>query len=92
MDWFRFETRSSNPYTYGDRTFTVHSWVLQILAPWGGGLIWNYPTAVTVRSTNADADSSIETRIPIVDPTRLAQLTLLAFSLLGAILFWRKKS
>ena len=89
MDWFQFETRSSSPYTFGDRMLTVHSQVLQILTPFGG-LIWNFPIAVTLRSA-ADETGS-EERFPIIDVTRLAQIGLFGLALVSLILFWRKRS
>lgn len=88
MDWFQFETRSSRSLAFGDRFLTVHSWVLQILTP-GGGLIWNYPVAVTVRTSDGEVER--EERLPIIDPTRLAQVALVGLSLAAAILMWRKK-
>lgn len=48
-----------------------------------GGLIWNRPSAVLVRTTEG-ADAVL----PIQDVTRRAQIALLGLGLAGALLVW----
>lgn len=87
MEWFQFETTTSSPYTHAGQQFRVHSWVLRILFPGMGGMIWNYPVAMTIRTGEDN-----EKRIPILDTTRLAQIALLGISLLGIILLGSKRT
>ena len=53
-----------------------------------GGLIWNRPTAVVVRSSNGQ-----ETTFPIVDVTRIAMVALIGLGLATVLvsMFMRRK-
>ena len=51
-----------------------------------GGLVWSRPSAVLIRTRDDE-----EQVLPIRDVTRAAQLTLLGFGLLGALLIWLVK-
>ena len=86
---FRVETLTGQPVKVKDTQLRVRSQVLQLRLPViSGGLIWNRPVAVLVRT--ADDQDQI---LPIRDVTRNIMLTLLVLSLAGTFLlmfFWRK--
>jgi hypothetical protein len=64
---------SAAPVTVGEVTVTPRARALVVRLP-QGGLVWNRPTAVTVRRAGAVR------QIPVVDVTRLLQLGLLALA------------
>jgi hypothetical protein len=76
-DVVQWQTVSGEAVTVSDVTLTPQSQALTVRWP-SGGLVWNRPTAVLV-----ERDGQTE-RIPIVDVTRIAQLTLLG---LGFVFF-----
>ena len=69
---------SGEEVTAGDVTLTPQSQALTVRWP-NGGFVWNRPVAVLV-----ERDGQTE-RIPIVDVTRIAQLTLLGLGLVSSI-------
>ena len=79
----RMETLVGQPIKIKDTQLRLRSRVLQLRFPViSGGLIWNRPTAVLVRT--ADGQDHI---LPIRDLTRTTVLTLLLLSLAGIFLF-----
>jgi hypothetical protein len=79
----RFETLTGQPVKIKDTQLRVRSQVLQLRFPLiSGGLIWNRPVAVLVRT--ADGQDQI---LPVRDLTRTAMLTLLLVGLAGMFLF-----
>ena len=80
-DIFQWQTISGDPTTVGDVTVTPQSQALTIRWPYGG-VVWNRPTAVLV-----ERDEQTE-RIPIVDVTRTAQLSLLGLSLAFSVIIF----
>ena len=76
----QWERTAGEPISVGDLTLTPESQALSLHLPFGG-FVWNRPTAVLVVDGNGD-----QRRIPIVDVTRAAQLTLLAAAALFFIL------
>ncbi len=87
-DVVQWQTISGEEVTIGDVTLTPQSQALTLRWPNGGG-VWNRPVAVLV-----ERDGQTE-RVPIVDVTRVAQLTLfgmsLVFSLVTVVLSIRKR-
>jgi hypothetical protein len=78
----RIETQTGQPVNVKDTQLRVRSQVLQLRFPFiSGGLIWNRPMAVLVRT--ADGQDQI---LPVQDVTRTAVLMLLIFSLAGTFL------
>ncbi len=71
----KWQTVSGEAVTVGDVTVVPQSQALTLR--WGryGGLVWNRPAAILVERGDQTE------RIPIVDPTRAAQLSLLGFCL-----------
>ena len=88
-DFIQLQTTSGDPQTIGDATITPQSQALIVRFPFGG-FVWNRPVAVLV-----DRNGQTE-RIPIVDVTRIAQLSVLgltlAFSIIIAALAARRRS
>jgi hypothetical protein len=83
MPFINVETRGSEPFSAGGNTLTLFSQSLTIRLPFSflhGGLIWNRPVSVL-----AVAPDGQEQIIPIKDPTRQAQWSLL-FASLGSML------
>jgi len=78
-DIVQWQTISGDRVALGDVTLTPHSQALTIRWP-NGGFVWNRPVAVLV-----EGDGGAE-RIPIVDVTRMAQLTLLGLSIVFSII------
>ena len=68
-----FVSRSGRPTTVGGLTLTPQSQALIVRLPFGG-VVWNRPTAVVVEHLG------VSQRIPVVDLTRLLQLTLLGLA------------
>jgi hypothetical protein len=86
----QIETRTGAPLQVGDATVSLHTRVVQVRLPrrfaLSGGrfaLVWNRPISVSVQPA-----SGPEQTIPIYDATRLAQVSLLGLSLLGALFIW----
>jgi len=68
----RWETVVGQPVTVGEATVTPEASVLTVRLPGRrGGFVWNRPAAVTV------ARKGQSERIPVVDVTRVAQVSLL---------------
>jgi hypothetical protein len=88
-DFIQLQTNTGDPQTIGEATITPQSQALIVRFPFGG-FVWNRPVAVLV-----DRNGQIE-RIPIVDVTRIAQLSVLgltlAFSIIIAALAARRRS
>jgi hypothetical protein len=86
----RIETLTGQPLNVKDRQVRLRSQVLQLRLPFvHGGLIWNRPVAVLMRT----ADGQTQT-LPVRDVTRIAVLALLMLSLAGTFLLmlFRRKS
>jgi hypothetical protein len=83
-DHISFKTKPGEPITIGETTLTPQAQVLTVRWP-GGGWVWNRPVAILVDEPGR------QSRLPIVDITRMAQIGFLAFSLFFgfAALFWR---
>ena len=78
-DIVHWQTISGDRVKIGDVALSPQSKALTIRWP-NGGLVWNRPVAVLV-----ERDTGTE-RIPIVDVTRMAQLTLLGLSIVFSII------
>ena len=77
-----FITQESLPIRVGNQSITLISKALRWAPPLGfGGLIWNRPLAVRVRSANG-----VEHLLPVVDETRRQQLLILALGLAASLL------
>jgi len=87
-DVVRWQTISGEQVTIGDVTLTPQSQALTLHWP-NGGFVWNRPVAVLVERGGQTE------RVPVVDVTRIAQLTLLGlgliFSMVTVILSIRKR-
>ena len=78
----RIETLISQPVKIKDTELRVRSQIVQLRFPViNGGLIWNRPVGVLVRTANSQ-----DQILPIPDVTRAAVLTLLVLSLAGTFL------
>jgi hypothetical protein len=78
----RVETLTGQPIKVKDAQLRVRSQVVQLRFPViSGGLIWNRPVVVLVRT--ADGQDQI---LSIPDATRTAVITLLVLSLAGTLL------
>ncbi len=83
----QWQTKSGDKITIGNVSVTPQSQALTIRWPYGGW-VWNRPTAVVV-----EQGKRVE-RFPIVDITRLFQLTFLGMSLLlsiGLLILFRQR-
>lgn len=79
-DRVRIQTLAGETVRAHGYSVTPEAWSLQMRWPWGG-LVWNRPVAVIVD------DGEKEERIPIVDVTRITQISLLvSVFLVGLIL------
>jgi hypothetical protein len=79
----RIESLTSQPIKVKDTQVRVRSQVVQLRFPFiHGGLIWNRPVAVLVRT--ADGQDQV---LPVPDVTRNAVLMLFMLSLAGTFLF-----
>lgn len=78
-DMVKYELVSGEPTAVGDATLTPESRVLSVRWP-NGGWVWNRPVAVVVEQ------EGLTERLPIVDVTRIAQVSLYGFSLFIALL------
>jgi hypothetical protein len=82
---FGIQTLNGRPVKVGDVQVYVRSQVLQMRLPFGnGGLIWNRPLSVLIRTPNGQ-----EQILSVPDVTRTAVLTLLALSVVGTFLLIR---
>jgi len=82
MPTIETEIRTGETMQVGDYQITPTTRVLKIRLPGHrGGLIWNRPKAVTVRTSDGQ-----ENILPVRDVTRLVIWSMLAGGLLGAIL------
>jgi hypothetical protein len=89
-DFILYQTVNGEPVRVGDSVVTPQAQVLalKLLAgPAGGGFVWNRPVALLVERHGETR------RYPIVDVTRLVQISLLAAvlvtGLLAGLLRWR---
>ena len=89
--FLRIETLTGGPLNVKDSQVRLRSQVVELRFPFiHGGLIWNRPVAVLVRT--ADGQEQI---LPVPDVTRTVVLMLLLFSVAGTLLlglFRRKTS
>jgi hypothetical protein len=69
----QWQTQLGEKVTVGDVSLTPQSRALILHWP-GGGLVWNRPVAVVIKQGDRLS------RLPIVDVTRLAQISLLGLS------------
>lgn len=86
----RIVTRNSSPIAIRDAQLYVRSQLVQLRFPVvNGGLIWNRPVAIVVRTFNGQ-----ETIVPILDVTRTVMLTLAGLSLTAmfVLMFLRRKT
>lgn len=81
IEW---RTASGKPTTVQGVTVTPQSQALQITLPWGG-FVWNRPVAVVARRGDD------EQRIPLIDVTRTAQLSIYAAAFFLTLLFWLRR-
>ena len=84
----RIETLTSLPITIQDTQLHVRSQLVQLRFPTvNGGVIWNRPVAVVVRTLDGE-----EKIISISDMTRIAILTLagLCFTGMFVLMFFRR--
>jgi hypothetical protein len=82
---FGIQMLTGQPVKVGDVQVYVRSQVLQMRLPFGnGGLIWNRPLSVLIRTPNGQ-----EQILSVPDVTRTAVLTLLALSVVGTFLLIR---
>ena len=87
----RIETLTSPPVTIQDTQLHVRSQLVQLRFPTiNGGLIWNRPVAVVLRTLDGQ-----EKIVPISDVTRTAMFTLAGLCVTGLfvlLILRRKKS
>lgn len=87
MPPFSLETHEGKPIQVGQNLITPISQTFQLTIPgFTGGLIWNRPVAVRVKTTDGQ-----EQNLPVQDVTRLVLLGILGFSLLVALLSISRK-
>jgi len=80
---FHIETLTSQPMNVKDIQLRVRSQVLQLRLPVAsGGLIWNRPVAVLVRTPDGRDQT-----LPVPDVTRTAVLTLLTLCFASTFLW-----
>jgi len=78
------ETKAGATVQAGGNQITPLAQVVRLGLPGiDGGLIWNRPVAVRVK-----LQDSQEQVLPVIDVTRLAQITVLGLGLLGSLLIW----
>ena len=84
----RIETRNGQPLRAKDVQVQVRSQVVQLRLPMvHGGLIWNRPVSVVIRTPDGQ-----ERILPVPDVTRSAVLALLLLSLVSTFLLVRFRS
>jgi hypothetical protein len=82
MDAIQREIRTGDPVQVGDYEIIPQTRVLKIQFPGNhGGLIWNHPKAVIVKTSDGQ-----ETTLAVRDVTRVIIWSMLAGGLLGAML------
>jgi hypothetical protein len=82
MPQIRFEIQRGKKVTTGGTQVTPLAKTFKIPLPAiAGGLVWNRPFAVEVRTADGDTWS-----LPVPDITRQAQIALLAMGLIGVLL------
>ena len=84
------ETLTSQPIRVKDSQLRLRSQVVELRLPIAsGGLIWNRPIAVLVKTPDGQ-----EHVLPVVDVTRIAVLALMTFSFVSTFLFmlFRRKN
>ena len=81
-DMLQLQTLAGEPVTVAGTTVMPQSQALIIRFGSQGGFVWNRPVAVLVER------DGLTDRVPIVDLTRLVQLTLLGASTLTVMLVW----
>ena len=80
----QIKTRAGDPVSVGDTEIVPLARSLCIQPPgFPGGLIWNRPSAVIVRTADGQ-----ERMLPVPDVTRQKQLRLLGIGLFGSLLIW----
>lgn len=88
--FFRMETRMSQPMRINNIELRIHSQLIQLRLPIAnGGMIWNRPVAVVVRTLHGQKHV-----LPIPDLTRMVDLILAGLccgSVFFLIFFRRKK-
>ena len=78
------QTTAGEPIRVGDQEIVPISRSVRVQLPvLHGGLIWNRPVAVAVRTANG-----WEFELPVRDVTRRVQLFVLAAGILGSVLIW----
>jgi hypothetical protein len=77
--WIEWQTQSGEPIRINEITITPVAQALTIRWP-GGGLVWNRPAALLIERAG-----QVERR-PLYDWTRLLQVSLLLFGLVGGLL------
>ena len=84
----RIETRNGRPLRVKGAQVHVRSQVVRLRLPIAnGGLIWNRPVSVVIRTPDGQ-----EQILPVPDVTRSAVLALLVLSLVGTFLLVRFRS
>lgn len=87
MSPFSLENQEGMPIKVGKKTITPIVQTFQFAVPgFNGGLIWNRPLAVRVQ----DPDGQV-LNLPVQDFTRLILLGILGFSLLVALISWKRR-
>ena len=84
------ETHTSHPIRINNPKVSLRSQVVQLRLPViNGGLIWNRPRAVVVRTSDGQ-----EQILPVPDLTRIAILILagLSFASMFLLIFFRRKT
>ncbi len=78
------ETTAGEPVSVGEREIVPIARSVRVQMPVvQGGLIWNRPVAVVVRTASGQ-----EYELPVHDVTRRAQLFVLVAGILGSLLMW----
>jgi hypothetical protein len=82
---FTYEQTAGDPFFVGNVKIIPFAQTLRLRNPWwtSWGLVWNRPASVLV--VTADGQEQV---LPVHDPTRLIQLTLLAAGFLWPALAW----
>ncbi len=82
MPQIRFEIQRGEPVTVGGTQVTPLTKTFKLPIPAiSGGLVWNRPFAVDVRTAEGQ-----EWSLPVQDVTRQAQIALLVMGLIGVLL------
>lgn len=81
-EWVNLETVTGDSIQVGDLLLRPQAQVFRVRFPWGG-YVYNRPVGVLVD------DGEQVTQVPIIDTTRITQITLLAWAGVFALLGWR---